>query len=281
VKIVKVLNNNVVVSQNAAGKEVIVMGKGLAFGKRSGERINESLVDKVFSLNGSKEISRFQELLETISEECMELAEECIDFAKVKLGKKMQNAIYISLTDHINTMLERAKLGAYLKNTLLWDIKRVHREEFLIGRESVLKVNAKMGTNFDDNEAASIALHFVNAQTELGFGTTTKITKVMSEILNIIKYHFRIDYDEDSLSYYRLIVHLRHFAQRLFSKTTFSDADDSELLEHIKGKYPMAYECSQLIKEFIAKQYEYVLEQEECLYLTIHISKVVKESKKV
>jgi len=280
-KIKKILNNNVVVSQNSENKEVIVMGKGLAFSLRAGDAIDESRIDKTFSLTDSKEVSRFQELMEQISEECLELAEHCIDFAKVKLGKKMHNTIYITLTDHINTMLERAKVDAYLKNTLLWDIKRVHKDEFLTAQEIVAKVNSKMGTAFDDHEAASIAMHFVNAQTELGFGTTTKITKVMSEILNIIKYNFRIDYDEDSLSYYRLIVHLRHFAQRLFSETTFSDTDDSELLEHIKRKYPQSYECSQLIKKFVQDSYGYVLEQEECMYLTIHIQKVVKDSQKV
>lgn len=37
------------------------------------------------------------------------------------------------------------------------------------------------------------------------------ITKVMQEILSIVKYHFHIDFDEESLHYYRFITHLKFF----------------------------------------------------------------------
>lgn len=275
------LNNNVIITRDEKNKEVIVMGKGLAFGLKAGDNIDQNRIDKTFALNNSKEISRFQELMEQVPEECLEIAETLIDFAKERLGKKLNNSIYITLTDHINTMIERAAIGAYLKNTMLWDIRRVHKDEFLVAQEIVERFNQHRKTEFDDHEAANITMHLVNAQTELGFSITTDITKVMSEILNIIKYNFRITYDEDSLSYYRLIVHLRTFAQRLFSQTTYSDTDDNELLQHIKKKYSASYNCSQLIKKYIHEAYGYDLENEECMYLTIHIEKVVKDSNKV
>lgn len=278
IKVRKVLNNNVIITRCQKNKEVIVMGKGLAFGLKVGDDIDQSRIDKAFALNSSKEVSRFQELMEQVPEECLEISEQLIDFAKERLGKKLNNSIYITLTDHINTMIERAKIGAYLKNIMLWDIRRVHKDEFLVAQEIVERFNKYRGTEFDDHEAANVTMHFVNAQTELRFSTTTDITKVMSEILNIIKYNFRITYDEDSLSYYRLIVHLRSFAQRLFSRTMYSDTDDNELLQHIKKKYSGSYDCSQLIKAYIRDSYGYELEDEACMYLTIHIEKVVKDS---
>lgn len=280
-KVRKVLNNNVIVTRDKFNKEVIVMGKGLAFGLKVGDEIDQQKIDKTFALNDSKEVSRFQELMAQVSEECLEIAERLIDFAKVQLGKKLNNSIYITLTDHINTLMERAQLGIYLKNTMLWDIRRVHRDEFLVAVQIVDRFNKHMKTEFDDHEAANIAMHLVNAQTELGFSRTTDITKIMSEILNIIKYHFRISYDEDSLSYYRLTVHLRTFAQRLFSETMYNDANDHELYGHIKKKYEASFHCSQLIKKYIGQSYGYELEDEECMYLTIHIEKVVKDSIKV
>ena len=275
------LNNNVIVTRDEKNKEVIVMGKGLAFGLKVGNAINQSKIDKTFTLSGSNELSRFQELMGQVPEECLEISERLIDFAKERLGKKLNNSIYITLTDHINTLIERGELKAYVKNTLLWDIRRVHKDEFIVAQEIVERFNKYQGTRFDDHEAANITMHLVNAQTELGLQATTDITKVMSEILNIIKYNFRIIYDEDSLSYYRLIVHLRSFAQRLFSRTTYSDTDDHELLRHIKKKYSKSYYCSQLIKKYICDSYGYELEDEECIYLTIHIEKVLKDSNKV
>lgn len=265
-------------SHDGQNKEVIVMGKGLAFGLKVGDGIDTQRIDKTFVLDNRKEVSRFYELMEQVPGECLEIAERLIDFAKEQLGKKLNNSIYITLTDHIHTMMERAAIGAYLKNTMLWDIRRVHKDEFLVAQEIVKRFNDLRKTEFDDHEAANIAMHFVNAQTEIGFSAMTDVTKVISEILNIIKYHFRITYDEDSLSYYRLIVHLRSFAQRLFSQTTYSDTDDHELLQHIKKKYPQSYNCSQLIKAYIHDAYGWEIEDEEWMYLTIHIEKVVKES---
>lgn len=280
-KVKKILNNNVIVTQNEKGKEVIVMGRGLAFGLRIDENINQSKVDKVFTLSSSLETSRFKEVVELVPEEYFEMTEGFIDYAKVQLGKKLQNSIYITLTDHINTMIERGKEGAYIKNAMLWDIKRLYREEFQVGQEIVEKINKLFKTEFDNNEAVNIAMHFVNAQTELEFSTTANITKIMTQIMNIVKYNFLITYNEDSLSYYRFVVHLRAFAQRLFTGTTYQDSDDNELLQHIKNKYTKSFHCAQLIQQHVFDSYEYTLEGEELLYLIIHIEKVVKDSKRV
>jgi len=280
-KVKKILNNNVIITHNEQNKEMIVMGKGLAFGLKQGDEINEKRIDKIFSLGNSNEISRFKQLLAEVPEEYLEMAEKIIDYAKERLGKKLHNSIYITLTDHINTMIERAKVHAYLQNTMLWDIKHLYPDEFAVAGEVVEKINKEIGTCYDDNEVASIALHFVNAQTELDFSSTLNITKVISEILNIVKYHFRIAYNEDSLSYYRFIVHLRSFAQRLFSGTTYGDINDIELLQHIRTKYEESYRCAKLVENYIYQTYRYHLQSEERMYLTIHIEKVVKDSQKI
>lgn len=280
-RVKKKLNNNVIVTKNNQNKEVIVMGKGIAFGLKIGDVIDESRIDKFFALSTSGEVSRLKKLISEISEEYMEMTEEFVDYAREKLGKKLRDSIYITLADHINTMIERAKLHAYIKNTMLWDIKRLYRDEFAVSQYIVEKINERIGSVFDDNEAASITLHFVNAQLEIDFSATVKSTKVISEILNIVKYNFKITYDEDSISYYRFIVHLRFFAQRLFSETTYSDSNDIDFLNHIQSKYNEAYYCSRQIKKYIFENYQYSFSDEESMYLTIHIVKVVGDSKKL
>ena len=280
-KVKKILNNNVIVTLNEQKREIIVIGKGLAFGLRVGDLIDDSRIDKIFSLNNQSEVSRFQQLLTQVPEKYVEMTESFIDYAKEQLGKKLSNIIYITLTDHIYTMVERAKSNAYVKNTMLWDIKRLYRDEFFVAQEIVQKINQCIGSNYDENESASIAMHFVNAQTGLDFLSTSNITKVISEILNVVKYNFRINYDEDSLSYYRFVVHLRSFAQRIFSNTTYNDDIDIELQQHIQRKYESAHHCSQLVAKYIYETYNYTLQSEESMYLTIHIQKVVKDSQKL
>lgn len=279
-KVKKILNNNVILTDNEQNKEIIVMGKGLAFGLKVGDPVDESRINKVFSLKNNHETSRFQQLISEVPEECMEMTEEFVDYAKLKLGKKLHDSIYITLTDHINTMFERAEFNAYVKNTMLWDIKHLYRHEFEISREIIKKINEKIGSVYDDNEAATIAFHFVNAQMNTDFSSAVKITKVISEILNIVKYYFRITYDEESFSYYRFIVHIRFFALRMFSNKTYSELNNTVFLDHVQTEFSEAYNCAKLIRKFIYDNYQYSFSNEEITYIIIHITKLVGESKK-
>ena len=44
----RVYNNNVVLSENASGEEIILVGKGLAFGLNKGDLINTEKIEKKF-----------------------------------------------------------------------------------------------------------------------------------------------------------------------------------------------------------------------------------------
>lgn len=275
----QILNNNVVISENEKGQEVVVMGKGLAFSAKKGQIITEEKIEKMFVEGKDYNSDHFVKLIGEIDLDNFEFIEELINYVKSRLGKKLNSSIYITLTDHINSLLERAELNAYVKNTMMWDIKRLYKEEFDLSKEVVERINLKLNSKFDDNEAASIAMHIINAELDTDMKTAMDITKVMTEILNIVKYNFRIIYDEESLSYYRFITHLRFFTQRVFKGNTYNQEDENELFDIVKEKYSKMYECSLKIKKFLQDQYNYNLENEECLYLTIHIAKVVRDSK--
>ena len=47
-RIVKVLNNNVVIVKDDAGHEKVVMGKGLGFQVKAGAELDSSKVEKIF-----------------------------------------------------------------------------------------------------------------------------------------------------------------------------------------------------------------------------------------
>ena len=56
------------------------------------------------------------------------------------------------------------------------------------------------------------------------------------------------------------------------------DSNDLDLLNVIKEKYIIAYECVLKIKDFLKQKYDYVLADEELMYLTIHIHRVVNKA---
>ncbi len=273
-KIEKVYNNNVVSAYNEENTELVIMGKGLAFQKKPGDEIEEEKIEKVFTLKNNDISERFKSLLYEVSLELMEVAEEIIKLAKRKLGRELNDSIYISLTDHINFAIERNKKGLDIKNALLWEIKKLYKDEFSIGLEALCMIKEKLEVTLPDDEAGFIAMHIVNAELNEEMPNIVNITKTMQDILKIVKYHFGLEFNEESLNFFRFVTHLKFFAQRLYSQT-YMESDDDFLFEAVKNKHKDAFECTEKINDYVKRQFDYELTNDEKLYLTVHIERVV------
>lgn len=275
----KILNNNVAVIKDESDNERIVMGCGIAYQKKIGDRIADKKIEKTFFLSNPDINHKLQQLLVDIPMEYINISQEIMMYAKTKLGKKLNDTIYISLTDHIYMAIVRYKEGIVVKNALLWEIRRFYKDEYAVGIQALQMIEDAFSIRLPDDEAGFIALHIVNAGKNDTLKDIYEITKLMQEISNIVKYTFSIEFDEDSVYYYRFITHLKFFSQRILSGNIYAQEED-DLLEVIKIKYKNSYYCVKKINEYIKKKYGYDLSHEEKLYLTIHIERVVYKSYK-
>lgn len=273
-KIKKVLNNNAVTVINNDNKEIVVMGLGLAFKKRAGDKLEEGKIERIFTLENRDISEKLKKLISEIPTKYVEISEEIINYAEEDLGKKLNENIYLTLTDHISFALTRNKQGLNIKNPMLWEIKRFYKQEYSIGLIALNIIKENFGVMLLEDEAASIALHIVNAELNEDMPSVVNMTKVIQEVLNIIRYNFEINFDEESLSYHRLLTHLKFFAQRMIIETT-SKCDDEYLYDIVIEKYPDAYKCVEKIKIHLKKVYQVAMSKEEMTYLTIHINRVV------
>lgn len=272
----KILNNNVITVKNDKNLEKVIMGRGIAFQKKVGDNVDESKIEKVFTITDKKTSNHLQELLVNIPLDYLKITEEIVTYGKTYLGKRINDMIYVSLVDHIYTAIDRYLEGIAVKNALLWEVKRFYLYEFEVGKEALKMIEKNLKVSLPEDEAGFIALHFVNAEMdESSMEDMFQITKVMQEISNIVKYRFQIEFDEDSVYYYRFITHLKFFAQRLINKNTYQNIEDKDLLDMVKVRYKNAYQCVNQIEKFIENKYDYRLSNEEKLYLTIHIERVV------
>lgn len=273
--IYKIFNNNAVLIKDEEGVEKIVMGCGLAFKKKCGEEVDMSKIDKVFILSDPDINNKFQEMMTYIPSEYVELGEDIIKYAAKALGKNLNDTIYISLIDHIYAAVKRFKEGILVKNAILWDIKRFYKDEFIIGLKVINMIEKRFSVRLPEDEAGFIAIHIVEALLNENVEDMHNITEIISEISNIVKYNFHISFNEDSVYYYRFITHLKFFAQRLLEGKTYLDDTQDDLLYTIKEKYVNSYECADKISKFIKTKYSYELSNDEKLYLTIHIERIV------
>lgn len=271
----KVLNNNVVVSIDPkTKKEVILMGSGIAFNKKPGQQIDEKKIEKTFIVDDENLGNKIKKLINQIPEGIFELTDEIITYAIVELNTVLDKQIYVSLADHIAFAVKRFRSGIIIKNELLNEIRRVHKAEFKVSLWAVDYINRKLGIKLPEDEAGFIALHFVNA----GYRETTMksitSTKIIKDILNIIKYNFAIELDEDELNYDRLLTHLKYFAKRIVNNNQ-NNSTDSGFVKMISTTYPESYECAVKIGDYILKNNDYYVNNDEIVYLTMHIQRVI------
>lgn len=279
----RILTNNALITLDDAGKEQIVCGKGIGFKKKIGDEIDANLINKVFVLARNSLTKQLEMLLQDIPIEYIEISNRIVEMAKIEMGKKLNDSLLISLSDHLFAAMERFQEGVVISNGLLWDIKQFYEVEFEIGCKALSLVNKAFQVELPEAEAAYIALHLVNATMDnSSMEEICNITKVIQDITNIVKYYFAIEFDTTSAYYYRFITHLKFFARRLFENKQYHEEEEAlELFEVVKVKYETACTCVNRIGKFLKEKYSYELRDEEKLYLTIHVQRVIYKGKKV
>lgn len=249
------------------------MGRGIGFKAHAGDCVDDAKVEKVFRIENETLSRQFQEILANIPLEHMQLTSDIISYAKESLNVQLNQSIYITLTDHINFAIERYTQGINLKNALLWEIKKFYNQEYLLGQYAVNLLNQKLGTEFTEDEAGFIALHFVNAEYNTSIRDTFAMTNMIQGIIDLVKREMQIEPDEDSLHYERFVTHLKFLAQRLYRHELLKD-DEIEFARMMENKYPKEYECSEKIARYIEDEYGWTISGEEIMFLSIHIKRM-------
>lgn len=275
-KVVKSLNNNIILALNKDNEEIVVFGTGIGFKKKPGDQVDENEAQKIFR---ARENYAFSKMIDSIDPEVLTLTERIIEVAQNKLNKSLSNSVLFTLSDHIMFALQRVKTEQHLENPIQWEVPHLYYQEYMAGQQAVTMINEAYGVQLPVSEASFIALHFVNGQIDgQSMDETIKITKLTKEIVIIIQSLFEISLDKTSIHYSRFTTHLRYFINRQETKQSVI-AMDEELRQFIKQHYIKSYACGLMIKEKLEKEYGWIISEDEIVYLVIHIERIVTENK--
>ena len=269
----KVINNNIISAYEKSGAEVIVMGRGIGFKKKQGEVVPADQISKIFRIKSRTLTEQFKELLANMPLERVRISDEIISHAKDHLKLKLNQSIYVTLTDHINFAIERVSQGIEPQNALLWEIKRFYPQEFQLGIYALELIHDRLGILLPEDEAGFIALHFVNAEYGTDIRDAVKFPDQMQAIVDIVERELGILLDESSLHYERFMTHIKFLIQRIYRKELLS-SEDRELSLMMQRKYPREYQCSVKVAEYIMQATGCRLSEEEIMYLSVHIRRV-------
>lgn len=269
----EVINNNIISAYEKSGAEVIVMGRGIGFKKKQGEVVPADQISKIFRIKSRTLTEQFKELLANMPLERVRISDEIISHAKDHLKLKLNQSIYVTLTDHINFAIERVSQGIEPQNALLWEIKRFYPQEFQLGIYALELIHDRLGILLPEDEAGFIALHFVNAEYGTDIRDAVKFPDQMQAIVDIVERDLGILLDESSLHYERFMTHIKFLIQRIYRKELLS-SEDRELSLLMQRKYPREYQCSVKVAEYIMQATGSRLSEEEIMYLSVHIRRV-------
>jgi len=275
-KIEKVINNNLVRSFNQQKQEFLVMGCGLGFKKTIGDEIDQTKIEKIYTMESEEKSNQLELLLEKMPIEYIQTANAIVEYAKISLSKNLNDNIYLTLTDHISFAIERQQKNIPIKNALLWEIRRFYNHEFLIGKEALNLIENHLHVCLPEDEAGFIALHLVNATIEGGSMDQTKeMMGIIQDITGIVHYHFNLQIKETSLNYERFITHLKFFVKRSFiGHQNIETQEDMNFFEMITKQYTKEYHCVLKVAEYMQRQHQITLTTDEMIYLTIHIHRI-------
>ena len=272
-RIDKIINNNIVSVRDDHGIEMVAMGRGIGFGKRPGDEIDDKVVEKIFRLNNMDDKEHFKELLASLPLEHIRLSADIITYAKESLGLVLSQNVYLTLTDHIGFILDKFHEGMVFNNALYDEVKLFYPLEYSVGRYALELIEERTDCRLHEDEAASIALHLVNGEVGSVMRTTFTMVKMMREVMEWIEKQIPIPsgrtYPKE-----RLIADLKQFCNRLVSEEPMRGRKDEALYEFVREHYKQEYQMIDEISAYIEKEYQCNMTEEEKIHLVLNIKRM-------
>lgn len=270
----RIYNNSAAAVVDEKGKEMIAVGKGIAYQKSSGDELDVSKVEKLFTLKDKHAASKLEGLISEISPVYISIVDEIVEMIHSVSEIILSDNIYVTLIDHISLSLEREKKGLVFENPILLEIKQYYKQEYKLACESKKIIYKYLGIMISDDEAGFIALHIVNASMNQRFEDTMKATEMIQEILNLVKTFYQVELDEESLYYNRFVRHLQFFTKRVLSDNEEQVKDDF-LYRMGQIKYPEAKLCVNEISRLLIDKFKVSITDAERGFLIYHIQSII------
>lgn len=269
-KIEKIINNNIVSALDNDGKEIVVMGRGLGFQKKAGQLLDEKNIEKVFRLESDDIRERFKDLLANMPLSHIQVSDEIISYARTVLKMELSQNVYLTLMDHINFALDRFSQGMLFENALYDEIRRFYPEEFQVGQYSLQLIKERTGVMLPEDEAASIAIHLVNAEYNMKMHDSAKMIGMLRDLMKLtekeICFRKEGDFYRDLFSSnLKLIIH------RMLFLEPESKKPDKDLKAFAMRALKKEYELTEKMNNYLQKAYGCQMTEEEQIYLTLQL----------
>ncbi len=276
-RLLKSINNNIVTALDNDGIEVIVVGKGIGFRAKEGKELDPSSIQKTYRMENQKDTDRLKDLFSSLPPKYIELTDEIFGYAKRVLNKRLNERAYLTLADHIHFAVQRYRDGQMFSNALLNDVRRFYSTEYQIGLHALEIIQKRLNIVFPCDEAASIAIHILDAEYDISVKGTFDAAKLMNGILDIVenREHFKIHdgkyYDD------RFLTHLKFLTQRIVKNEPLPEGDNG-LYSLLCVKFKKEIHCGNAVAKYLKKTCDAEIPRQEIACIAIHLCLIGQNS---
>ena len=272
-RVEKVLNHNVILAICEKDKqEYLIMKKGIGFGKKTAERIEAGEDAKVYSLVDIKNAKDTTSSVKEIEPIYLEAANMLLDEAEKRIGK-VERSVLIPLADHIDFAVKRIREQGEISNPLVSDIQVLFHMEYKVAQQILPFLAEHSDITMSESELGYIALHIHSAIAEQNVASSMQVARCVRECVNLIEEEIHQNIPVTTLSYNRLMNHVRYMVLRAEQKEEIKLSMNDYMELRFKKSYGIAaYVCKEMGKILRIK-----LHENEIGYLAMHIQRCIEE----
>lgn len=273
-KTIKSLNNNCVLSvYTDTNKEVILLGKGIGFGKSFNQEIKINDQIKVYELNNAKENLSVETVLATdplfieISDAILIETEKTFGF--------VNKEIILALADHIQFAIKRMEAKMEIANPFANDTRLLFPKEYEVALKAKKIIKGRTSHTINDDEVAFITLHIhlgINTK-NTRMDTLLQIQYIIKDNIELMKNKLGFSIDEKTIFYARLLNHLKFLILRVENDEKL----DINLNDYVEHSFPDSYRVSKKICLEFEKVFNKKILEAEVGYLAIHLERIKKD----
>ncbi|MGG0716289.1 transcription antiterminator [Robertmurraya massiliosenegalensis] len=276
-KVLKALNNNVLIGNHPTYGEVVIIGKGIGFNRKQGDSIDPSVVEKLFVLKDEKEQKNYIKLLPFLENDLLEVFISCIELIKERTRATLNEHIHVALTDHLLFAVSRLSKGMEMSNPFLIETKALYPFEYDVARDIVKLIEEKTEIQLPEGEIGFIALHIHSAVMNKNLSDVNRHSQLVTKLVNMIEERLNIKLDKESVDYMRLVRHIRFTIERVHAGEKVEEPEKISLL--LKEEYPVCYNLSWKLIKVMQQELKKPVYNAEAVYLTMHLQRLQKKVK--
>lgn len=273
-KIVKILNHNaVIVHEQDTNSTLLILNTGVGFGKKINEFIEIDGIETVYHIQPMSSKGKTDVLLHNLDPIYIEISSDIMMKAKETFEDIDENKL-LPLADHIAFAINRMQNKMQITNPFSNEIRLLYPEEWKIAAKSREIIFNKLGHLINDDEIGFITLHLHSTQ-EMSNDDAFIMAIIVNESIREIEKEYDIEIDLNSLSYSRLMIHMKYLIARLHEDEVITLDMEDYTKESIPDSYALAVRIIKRIEDSLNREVPVI----ETGYLAMHIDRILSQSK--